>query len=233
MLKLFTLSLQRIPHRNPFRKNVPFKRFSEVQIQLPPRIFEEKDFLHEDYLSLEGELIRCGNEKEVVHFFKTKGHKIPVELLSQITEKIVRSQMDLTQQFNQECAPIIAEYILKMNKDYSLTYGRLLKDFAFMDINSPIIWDALLTTFNKEKMFRYVPIPLLAEAFISFSMNADPPKEVLKMIIPVLYGHRYRLNSETLDQIIKGLNRLKNDEYKSKFEHSKTEYPINSKLASH
>ena len=222
---ILKISLSSSNQKTIFLKHLSCRKFTESAVKLPQRVFERYEFLKENYYDIETQAVFCTNEEKVLDFFREHGLRVPVDVLADLTDNIIVSQVDLSDHFNKECAPIIAEYILKMNRDHSLTFGRLLKNFAFMEIDSPLIWDALLKTFKQERMYRYVPVELLAETFINLSLNKNPPQEILKVIIPILYDHRHSLDNDRLELLLEALERLRLKEYGSLFELQSQEFP--------
>ena len=220
MLKIFKSLLPKTKNTNFTQTKLLQKRFTEFTIPLPQRVYEQWEFSMEVCSELETQAMFCNDEESIINFFNINGPRVPLKVIATIIENITVSQVDLTQKFEKTCAPVIAEYIMKMNKDHSLTYGRLLKDFAFMDINSPMIWNALIHTFKHQRMYRYVPVDIMADTFCNFSLNESSPVEILKTILPILYQHRYRLDQERLDLLVEALERLKMDEFKPQFEKS-------------
>lgn len=196
-----------------------FKRFSEVPLQIPQRIYERQDFLFEDYTHIQSSTIYANSEEQILEIFRKFGPKMPVEILGDLTETILASQIDLSQKFNQKCAPIIAAYILKMTRDHSLTYGRILRDFALMEINSSLIWDALLKVFVEQRMHRYVPVELLVDTAINFSLGEFAPRQFFQEALPVIYAHRYRITESQMSELLDALDRLKFDDFKEKLGH--------------
>ena len=202
---------------SPLSSCLSFRRFCQVPLQMPQRIYQKQDFLFEDYLSIQSFTMFANSEPQILEIFRKYGPKMPIEVLGDLTETILASQIDLSQSFNDKCAPIIAAYILKMNKDHSLTFGRILRDFALMEINSPLIWQALLEVFIEQRMWRYIPVELLVDAVINFSLGSFAPRQFIQEALPVIYTHRYRVHEAQMAELLNALDRLKFDDFKEKF----------------
>lgn len=203
-------------NKNPFTKksSACFRFFSIEQVQLPQKLFEKQDFLAENYNEIMHYAIYANSEDKILELFKNFGSRMPIDVVADVTDSIVFSQIDLSQRFNEKCVPIICSYLQKINRDNSLSFGRMMSNFALMEINSPVLWETIFKVFADQKMERYIPIDLLAGIMIHFSMWKNPNRHIFDVVMPVLILHRFRLNSAASHDLVKAMDRIDLPKYK-------------------
>lgn len=187
--------------------------FSTQQPQaMPTRVFDRHDLLFEEFSDCQNMAYNAYTQQRVFKVFQDYGDRMPAEILGDVTDAILAHQVDLTEEFNIKVAPIMAAYISKMTRDHSLHFGRILRDLALMEIDSPLLWDAVWHTYRTQAMQRYIPIAILCDIIINIAAGKMRPFELFETALPVLSKHRHRLSEEQLDALLEGLQRIQVEE---------------------
>lgn len=188
------------------------RRFSqEPPLVLPTKVFDRHDLMMSEFQDCQQMAYFSRTEQSVLELFRDYGDRMPAEVLGDLTEALLQHQVDLTQDFNLKVAPVFAAYIGKMTRDHGLHFGRVLRDFILMEIDSPMIWDALWNTYRIQKMHRYIPVEILCEAVTNACLGKMRPLEFFESALPVLSKHRHRLTEEQLDALLDGLRNIQVD----------------------
>jgi hypothetical protein len=189
------------------------RRFStEKPVVLPTKVFDRHDLLMTEFEDCQSMALHAFSENRVLELFQDYGDRMPAEVLGDLSESILAHKVHLSQEFNKKVAPIIAAYISKMTRDHSWHFGRMLRDFALMEIDSPMIWDALWNTYRIENMHRYIPISILCDTIINIAAGKMRPLELFETALPVLSKHRHRLSEEQLDALLESLQQIQAEE---------------------